>query len=325
MRRERLPVEEYVDGVLRGDRGLLARAITLVESRLESDQELAQQVLERVLPHTGGSVRVGVSGAPGVGKSTLLETLGAQLCDRGHQVAVLAIDPTSRISGGSILGDKSRMHRLAQHAQAFVRPSPAAETLGGVARRTREALLLCEAAGFDVVIVETVGVGQSETAVADMVDTFVVLLEPGAGDELQGIKRGILELAHIVAITKADGDNAQRARASQREYGAAMRYLVGAGAAWVPPVTTVSALSGEGIGALWEKVLEHRRSSGDGLRLSRAQQNVAWMWSEVEALLLWQVRSRIAPAVVERLEAAVRAATRSPTAAARELVAALRD
>lgn len=322
MRTPRLSLDELVEGIGRSDRAVLARAITLVESRLARDEEQAQQLLERLLPKTGGAVRLGVSGAPGVGKSTLLEVLGVRLVEAGHKVAVLTVDPSSRVSGGSILGDKSRMARLAQHDNAFIRPSPAGTTLGGVARRTRESLLVCEAAGFDVVIVETVGVGQSETNVAEMVDTFLVLLEPGAGDELQGIKRGILELADLVAITKGDGDNVNRARASQREYAAAMQYLVPAGADWVPRITTVSALTGTGIDELWDSVLEHRASRGEGLIEHRREQNVRWMWSEVEAELFSRLRQGLDPSLVQRLEAEVHAGHRSATAAARELLTA---
>lgn len=325
MARPRLPLGDLEAGVRAGDRALLARAITLIESDLPGDMELAQQLLEALLPATGGAIRVGVSGAPGVGKSTLLEALGAKLVDAGLRVAVLAIDPSSRISGGSILGDKSRMHTLAQSSRAFIRPSPAGGTLGGVTRRTRETALLCEAARFDVVVIETVGVGQSESVVVDMVDSFLVLLEPGAGDELQGIKRGILELADIVAVTKADAETLARARTSQREYAAALRYLAPAQTGWVTAVTTVSARTGEGVAALWDLVLAHRAALGpSGLAQRRRRQRVRWLWAELEngvreALMLGtDGRERVRAAEDE-----VAAGRSSPTAMARRVLAEL--
>ena len=238
-------------GVLAGDRRALARAITLIESRRAEDREPAEKLLDALLPHTGRALRVGVSGVPGVGKSTFLEALGTLLCDRGHRVAVLAIDPSSAISGGSILGDKTRMEKLARHERAFVRPSPGGGMLGGVAAHTREAMLLCEAAGHDVVFVETIGVGQSEHAVADLVDFFLLLVLTGAGDALQGIKRGVLELADGIAVTKADGDNLAPARATAQQIDGAMHILRGDDAV---PVWTCSARSGEGIAALWDAI-----------------------------------------------------------------------
>lgn len=322
MPRPRLPLAELIAGVRAGNRSVLAQAITLVESELPADREVAQQLLEALLPATGRAIRVGVSGAPGVGKSTLLEALGMLLVEAGQRVAVLAIDPSSRVHGGSILGDKSRMPSLAQHPSAFIRPSPAGSTLGGVTRRTRETALLCEAAAFDVVVVETVGVGQSETAVVDLVDSFLVLLEPGAGDELQGIKRGILELADIVAVTKADGESLARARASQREYAAALRYLAPAETGWAPVVTTVSARDGAGIPELWQLVLAHRTALGaERLAQRRQTQQVRWFWAELEAgvreVLTSTARRR------ERLlavQAEVAAGRSSPTAAARRFL-----
>ncbi len=299
-------LEELVSGLAGGDRVALARAITLVESRRPEDRRRARALLERVLPSTGGARRVGITGAPGVGKSTFIDALGSRLVEAGHRVAVLAVDPTSTVSGGSILGDKSRMPRLAASPEAFVRPSPSALTPGGVGRRTRESILLCEAAGYDVVLVETVGVGQGETVVAGMVDLFLVLLQPGAGDELQGIKKGVLELADLVAVTKADGELLASARASRREYGAALRYLAPR-SGWQPRVVTVSALTGEGLDELWELIEERRRALGESgeLEARRRRQRRDWLWSRVEERLL--ERFRAAPEVAARLAAAERA------------------
>ena len=263
------------------DRAVLAQAITLVESRDESDGALAQELLTRLLPATGGARRVGVTGVPGVGKSTLVDELGMRLLKAGKKVAVLAIDPTSALSGGSILGDKTRMARLAVDPRAFIRPSPSGLSPGGVARRTRETMLLCEAAGFDVVLVETVGVGQGEVAVADMVDFFLVLALPGAGDELQGIKKGVLELADAIAVNKCDGDGAERARVALGDLRAALRYLPRRRPSWEVQALAVSGQTGEGLDALWDVVEEHRRTldaSGE-LAAMRAEQQRAWMWS----------------------------------------------
>jgi LAO/AO transport system kinase len=315
-------------GIRTGDRTVLARAITLVESTSPADEALAQEVLGLLLPHTGGSVRVGISGAPGVGKSTLIDALGTHLLDAGKRLAVLAVDPSSARSGGSILGDKSRMERLAQDPRAYVRPSPAARTLGGVARRTREALLLCEAAGFDVVLVETVGVGQSETAVAGMVDFFLLLVLAGAGDELQGIKRGIVELADAVAVTKADGDNAGPARRALAEYAAALSYLRPRSPSWRPRAVTVSALTGEGVAELWTLVEEHHRAlaaTGE-LEARRREQRSEWLQGAIEERLLAAFRDH--PAVRERLaeaERAVATGERTAREAAAELVSAFAD
>src|ERR687889_404284 len=243
------------DTVRRGDRAALARAITLMESRRPDHREAARALLQELMPHTGKAVRVGITGVPGVGKSTAIDALGSMLTEKGHRVAVLAVDPSSTRTGGAILGDKTRMARLAVDPNAFIRPSPSSGTLGGVAAKTREAMLLCEAAGFDVVLVETVGVGQSETAVADLTDFFLVLMLPGAGDELQGIKKGILELADMIAVNKADADGGGRAAAAAAEYKAALHILTPASPTWSPPVTTVSGLTGQGLDDLWAKVL----------------------------------------------------------------------
>ncbi|ATB33816.1 methylmalonyl Co-A mutase-associated GTPase MeaB [Melittangium boletus] len=311
-----LPADTYVEGVRAGDRAVLARAITLVESEHPRHGALAQEVLMRLLPHTGGSRRVGISGVPGVGKSTFIDALGMHLVGGGKRVAVLAIDPSSTLTGGSILGDKTRMARLSREPSAYIRPSPSSGTLGGVARKTRETLLLCEAAGFDVVLVETVGVGQSETVVADLVDFYLVLMLAGAGDELQGIKRGILEVADMIAINKADGDNAPRALRAQAQYRAAL-HLMRAGAE--PEVLTCSALEGTGIGALWsslETQLGTRAASGEVERRRRAQQ-VDWMWSLVEDGLRAALRAHPeVAALLPAMETDVREGRVTSTAAA---------
>lgn len=244
-RRRSLSVDEYVEGILAGDRPILARAITLIESLHPAHEQLGQEVLTRVLPHTGRAHRLGISGVPGAGKSTFIESFGSYLTGRGKKVAVLAIDPSSARTGGSILGDKTRMQRLSADPHAFIRPSPSAGSLGGVARRTREASLLCEAAGFDVILIETVGVGQSEITVADMVDFFLVLMIPGAGDELQGIKKGILEIADLIAVNKADGEGLQPARRAARQYEAALETVRPGTPGWKTPVLTCSGLEGD--------------------------------------------------------------------------------
>ncbi|MBN1335362.1 MAG: methylmalonyl Co-A mutase-associated GTPase MeaB [Deltaproteobacteria bacterium] len=318
-------VEAIAQGVLGGDRALLGRAITLVESRLPGHRIEAQALLERLLPHAGRSVRVGVSGAPGAGKSTFIEALGSMLLDRGHRVAVLAVDPSSCLSGGSILGDKTRMERVATHANAFVRPSPTGGALGGVARRTREAVLVVEAAGYDVVLVETVGVGQSETLVADMVDCFLVLLAPGAGDELQGIKRGILELADLVAVNKADGDAKPAALRAVRDFEAALRYARPPDPDWRTPVLPVSGRTGEGLVELWEQVEAHRRirEASGALERRRRDQSLRWLWGLVEEGLLDALRAH--PEVRARLpdlEADVLASRIPPALAAEALLRA---
>lgn len=274
-------VDNYCDGILEGDRRILAKAITLVESRHPDHRKLGHRLVEQLLPHTGKAARLGITGVPGVGKSTFIESFGIQLVDRGHQLAVLAVDPSSQRSGGSILADKTRMEQLSKSAQAFIRPSPSGGTLGGVARMTRETLLLCEAAGFDVVIVETVGVGQSETAVAGMVDFFLILMLSGAGDEYQGIKKGILELADAVAVNKADGDNMARAETARVQLETALNLLQPASANWTPPVVTCSALTGAGLASLWETVQDHRQrllKTGE-LQARRKAQALEWMWS----------------------------------------------
>ena len=277
--RPKYSTEAFAAGLARGDRSVLAQAITLVESSRAADRAEAGKLLQAILPLTGQAHRIGMTGVPGVGKSTAIDQLGINLVTIGHKVAVLAVDPTSSRTGGSILGDKTRMNRLAQSPHAFIRPSPTSGTLGGVAHKTRETLALCEAAGFDVVIVETVGVGQSETTVADMVDIFVVLLLAGGGDDLQGIKKGIIELADIIAINKADGDNLDRATAAAAEYRSALHILTPADAGWQPPVLCVSGRDNRGLEELWATIAAHRtRMTGTGaLHARRQRQAVGWM------------------------------------------------
>ncbi len=296
-----LDAATYVDGVRAGDPTLVARTITLVESTLPAHRALAGEVLDRLLPHTGRAHRVGLTGVPGVGKSTFVERLGLHLVESGHKVAVLAIDPSSTISGGSIMGDKTRMARLAQHPSAFIRPSPSGRTLGGVARRTRETMLIAEAAGYDVVLVETVGVGQSETVVADMVDVFVALMLAGAGDELQGIKRGLLELVDVLAVNKADGDNARPAERARREYASALHYLRPRTPDWTPVALAVSGLTGAGVPELWATLEAHRTALlGSGTHEARRrEQRRAWMWSLIEERVIETFRGD--PAVQARL------------------------
>jgi LAO/AO transport system kinase len=303
-----------------GDRAALARAITLVESKKPAHRAEAQELLRALLPFTGKAIRVGITGAPGVGKSTTIDALGTFLTERGKRVAVLAVDPSSVRTGGSILGDKTRMQKLAAEERAFVRPSPAAGTLGGVAARTRETMLLCEAAGYDVVLVETVGIGQSEIAVAGMTDTFLALMLPGAGDELQGIKKGLLELVDVVAVNKADGDNIARARAAASSLKAALHIL--ASGAEAPPVLTYSALANEGIAEIWQAVEAHReRLAKKGeFDAKRREQQVRWMWSLIETRI--QERLRSDPKLKARLPAlenAVKEGKLPPALAADEI------
>jgi LAO/AO transport system kinase len=313
--------------VREGDRRGLARAITLVESARADHRDDAIALLDELLPATGDAIRVGISGAPGAGKSTFIEALGTHLVDAGHRVAVLAVDPSSVRSGGSILGDKTRMEQLSRRPEAFIRPSSSSGTLGGVARRTREAMLVCEAAGFDVVLVETVGVGQSEVAVAGMVDLFVLLLGPGAGDELQGVKRGIVELADLLVVNKADGDLADLARHTAADYAHALHLVRSGDAAAVDRVRTCSALLGDGIDELWatiEQLAKDARASGE-LAQRRTEQARAWMWSEVTDTMLEELRAD--PEVNARiasLEADVTSGRISAAAAARRVLAAFR-
>ena len=318
-------VTYFVEGVLNGDRRILARTITLIESTLPAHRALARDIVDRLVPHAGKAVRLGITGVPGVGKSTFIESFGTMLVEDGHKVAVLAVDPSSTRSGGSILADKTRMEKLAVEENAFIRPSPSSGTLGGVARKTRESMLVCEAAGFDVMIIETVGVGQSETTVASMVDFFLVLMIAGAGDELQGMKKGVLELADALAINKADGDNVKKAERARKEYENALHYLRPATPTWTPPVLTCSAKddSRPGIQKIWETVLDHRQklSATSELEEKRRRQAVDWMWDLINEGL--QDRFQADPSVRRRLkelERAVADGETAPTAAAAQLL-----
>src|SRR6266568_3425745 len=327
IKRESLDAAALAERLRAGDRAALARAITLVESRKPEHQAQARQLVQKVLPFTGKGLRVGITGVPGVGKSTTIDTLGANLVAAGHKVAVLAVDPSSSRTGGSILGDKTRMARLSVERNAFIRPSPASGTLGGVAAKTREAMLLCEAAGFDVVLVETVGIGQSETAVCDMTDFFLALMLPGAGDELQGIKKGLVELADMIAVNKADGDNLKRANLAAAEYRGALHILSRRSEHWHPPVLTYSALTGSGIDELWQNILDHRtamNASGE-FAARRRQQQVKWMWSMLEQRMM--VRLRADPSVrskVKKVETEVADGRITPALAAEQIAEMLR-
>jgi LAO/AO transport system kinase len=323
-RRRELTLEEYEAGVRAGDIAVLARALTLIESSSPRHQPLAEALLTRLLPHPGRAVRVGVTGVPGVGKSTFIEALGLHLVRRGLRVAVLAVDPSSGVSGGSILGDKTRMPRLASEPAAYIRPSPAAGTLGGVARKTRESLLVCEAAGYNVVLIETVGVGQSETVVADMTDCFLALMLPGAGDELQGIKRGLLELVDVLAVNKADGATQSAAELAAQQYQMALHSLAGRQED-TPAVLTCSALQGQGVDAVWDAVARRhaRRAASGALAERRRRQNLRWLWALVEDQLRQAVHNHPAVGMIrEDLERRVLAGTTPAAAAARQILEA---
>ncbi len=314
---------QLADEVKVGSRAALGRAITLIESKRPDHEAAAQALLHTLLPDTGSAVRLGMTGMPGAGKSTLIEALGSKLTSDGHKVAVLAVDPTSQRTGGSILGDKTRMTKLAINENAFIRPSPAGTTLGGVARRTRETMLICEAAGYDVVIVETVGIGQSETTVAAMVDFFAVVQVAGAGDELQGIKKGVLEIADLIIVNKADGDNLKRAQQAVAEYRAALNILTPADPLWQPQVLAVSALYDTGLDELWKIVGRHGRIMRDAGALAekRREQQVGWMWALLEDRLKLAVsRHPLLASRLPALEVAVREGTMTPTAAVNEII-----
>lgn len=316
-------VGALAEAIRRGDRAALPRAITLIESTRPDHRELAQDLLLTLMPDAGKAMHVGITGVPGVGKSTTIEALGMYLIEQGHRVAVLAVDPSSTRTGGSILGDKTRMARLAVHPDAYIRPSPTSGTLGGVAKATRETIVLLEAAGFDVILVETVGVGQSEVAVADMVDTFVFLTLARTGDQLQGIKKGVLELADIVVVNKADGEHAIEARAAARELAAAIRLIYPRETLWRPPVLTMSALQGDGLSELWDTVRRHRETltaAGEFEARRRAQQ-VDWTWAMVRDAVLDRVLTH--PAVKgmrAELERQVRDGKLTPALAAQRIL-----
>jgi LAO/AO transport system kinase len=315
--------QNFVDGVLAKDRRTIAKTITLIESSLRSHQEQAKEIIDALMPSAGKAVRIGITGVPGVGKSTFIESFGMHLVRQGHRVAVLAVDPSSTKSGGSIMGDKTRMERLSLESNAFIRPSPTGGTLGGVSRRTRETMIVCDAAGFDVIIVETVGVGQSETTVASMVDFFLVLMLAGAGDELQGIKKGVLELADALAINKADGDNIENAKMAKEEYQKALNLLTPSSRNWSPPVLTCSAIEMDGIEEIWHTIMDHREKfekSGE-LDDKRREQALDWMWALVEESLRDRFYNnpevqKALPKIIE----AVEHQSIAPTAAAHQLL-----
>ncbi|MFF3290968.1 methylmalonyl Co-A mutase-associated GTPase MeaB [Streptomyces sp. NPDC003023] len=304
----KIDIDAYAKGVRDGSRAYVARAVTLVESSRPDHRVLAQQLLTELLPFAGAARRIGISGVPGVGKSTFIDALGSMLTGLGHRVAVLAVDPSSTRTGGSILGDKTRMERLAVDPAAFVRPSPSSGTLGGVARATRETMVVMEAAGYDVVLVETVGVGQSETTVAGMVDSFLLLSLARTGDQLQGIKKGVLELADVVAVNKADGPHERDARSAARELAGALRLMNPADAAWTPPVLSCSAREGSGLDTVWDRLEQHRRvlDASGALDAKRREQQIEWTWSMVHDTLLDRLRGHpgvraLAPGLEQRV------------------------
>ncbi len=319
-------IQPYIEGVLEGNRRIIAKTITLMESSLSTHRRLSHRILEQLLPYSGKGVRLGITGVPGVGKSTFIESFGLNLVESGHRVAVLAVDPSSTRSGGSVMADKTRMEKLSMHPGAYIRPSPSGGALGGVARKTRETMLICEAAGFDVIIVETVGVGQSEITVASMVDFFLVLMLAGAGDELQGIKKGVVEIADAIAINKADEDNIQKALQAKKAYEYALHLLKPANSLWSPPVLTCSAKEKTGIQEIWETVLNHRKQLMDAgeLDLKRKKQALSWMWSLLEEGL--KERFYKSPEVKKRLLTVSRKVEQgitTPTIAAEELLSCL--
>ncbi|AEV36923.1 arginine/ornithine transport system ATPase [Pseudovibrio sp. FO-BEG1] len=317
-------IDDLAERLLNGQRAALARGITLVESKKPAHREQAEALLTKVMGSTGNAFRIGVTGVPGVGKSTTIDTFGSNLTAAGHKVAVLAVDPSSTRTGGSILGDKTRMAQLAVDRNAYIRPSPSAGTLGGVAAKTRESMLLCEAAGFDVILVETVGIGQSETTVAQMVDFFLVLMLPGAGDELQGIKKGVLEIADLIAVNKAEGDGLIRARSAASEYRAALNILAPRSKHWSPPVLTISGLANEGLDDLWGQLgifKERMQASGDW-ESKRAEQQLAWMWGLLNEKLQTALKANPEiKAALPDVESAVKSGNLPATAAASKLAA----
>lgn len=320
----RLSLQAYTDGVLKGDRVVLSRAITLVESTRAEDQALAQKLIQQVLPHTGNSIRLGITGVPGVGKSTFIDAFGSMLLNKGKRLAVLAIDPSSKRGRGSILGDKTRMQRLSLDKRAYVRPSPTGGSLGGVARKTRESMLLCEAAGYDVILVETVGVGQSETAVHAMVDAFMLLMLPNAGDDLQGIKKGVMEMADLLIVNKSDGAYIPKARAAKALYSQALRLFPHTPSGWQAPVTLASALEETGLQEAWEAIIAFKQKQSDGpwWNEKRINQSVQWMEEEIHRQL--GERFFHHPKILQllpRFQEEVQEQKRSPIQAALELIA----
>ncbi|MGE5702173.1 MAG: methylmalonyl Co-A mutase-associated GTPase MeaB [Clostridia bacterium] len=321
--RRRLSVEEHVQGVLAGNRSILAQTITLIESNAAAHQEMAQEVLQRLLPHTGRSVRIGITGVPGAGKSTLIESFGSMLCDQGHRVAVLAVDPSSTVTKGSILGDKTRMGELSRNPNAFIRPSAAGKTLGGVARKSRETMLVCEAAGYDVIIMETVGVGQSEVTVRSMVDFFLLIMVTGTGDELQAMKKGVVELADAIFINKADGSNKAPALAAREQMDQMLHYLAPATEGWLSRAYTCSALTREGIDTIWSVINDFRQKTGaSGVFANRRRsQAVQWMYSMVQDMLISRFYAHEGVSrTLPDMERAVADGSMSATIAARQLM-----
>lgn len=315
--------ESYIQGVLKNNRRIIAKTITLIESSLARDKNISFEIVKKILPYSGKSIRIGITGIPGVGKSTFIENLGLLLASSGHKVAVLAVDPTSRKSGGSILGDKTRMEKLAAHESTFIRPSPAGDTLGGVAAKTREAMLVCEAAGYDVILVETVGVGQSETKVSTMVDFFLVLLIAGAGDELQGIKKGILEIADAIAINKADNDNIEKANKAKKIYEMALHLLIPSASSWNPPVLTCSSILENGTENVWKTVIAHNKLMKETGEFDhkRKEQAVEWMWNLVDDGLKKKfMETNIIKKEIPNVSKKVKQGLISPSAAAEELL-----
>ena len=327
-KRNRLSAQEYIDGVLSGDRVILSRTITLIESELSEDIALADQVLEGTLPHAGNAIRIGITGVPGVGKSTFIEALGKLITHSSKKLAVLTIDPTSQRSGGSILGDKTRMETLARDPLAYIRPSATGSTLGGVANKTREAMLLCEAAGYEVIFVETVGVGQSEVTVKGMVDFFLLLVLAGAGDELQGIKKGIMEMANAIAITKTDGENVKAAYEAKAQYQSALHLFPPSESGWIPPVMTCSAYDGTGIEDIWSLIMKFKNqmTENGSFTRRREEQNIHWMHDSVLDILKSRFyKNETVNTSLSDLEKQVSEGMLSPVSAARKLYGLYRE
>lgn len=321
--RKPLTVDDYVEGVLSGDRVMLARTITLIESSAKKHRDLAEEVLKRLMPHTGNSIRVGITGVPGAGKSTLIEAFGTMLCEDGHKVAVLAIDPSSSVTGGSILGDKTRMEKLARNPRAFVRPSPSGGTLGGVTRKTRETMLVCEAAGYDVILIETVGTGQNEVAVRSMVDFFLVIALTGAGDELQGMKKGVMELADAIFINKADGENKKRAMQARAEYNRVLYFLQSPTEGWKPKAYTCSALTGENIRVIWEVIKEFEEVTKESgvFEKRRSEQMIEWFdWMIEDELKRRFFENESVKAQLPQIRSDILNANISPTQAVKKIM-----